>query len=252
MKAQKTVMKTIKARGLVLKEYEAKESDKRLLVLCKEHGRMMIYARGARRPKSKFMAASQVFTYADFVLAAGRGFYSLAQAEVIESFYGLRTNYDSLAAAHLIAEVCEKTLLEDIACDDLLQLALKALSYLSKPSIDLSPLQITGVFFTRFFVYYGLAPETNACTACGEIVEQDAFFAAEGLVCRVCRPGYSIKLSPAAVYAIRHIVHSDLSKSFLFNAHSSVINELWQVGKLLWDYHFEWRLVSEKYLDSSL
>jgi len=240
-------MKTVKARGLVLKEYEAGESDKRLLVLCKEHGRMMIYARGARKPKSKFMAAAQVFTYADFVLAAGRGFYSLAQAEVIESFYGLRTDYDTLAAAHLIAEVCEKTLLEAIACDDLLKLALRAFLYLSKPSVDLPPLQVTGVFFLRFFVYYGLAPETDACTACGEIVERDAFFSADGLVCRICHPSYSIKLSPAAVYAVKHIIHSDLSKSFIFSAHSGVIKELWLISTLIWDYHFELKLVSKKY-----
>ena len=109
---QKNAMQTIKARGLVLREYEAGESDKRLLLLCKEHGRMMIYARGARKPKSKFMAAAQLFTYADYVITVGRGFHALAQAQVIESFYGLRTDYDRLTAAHLLAEVCEKTLLE--------------------------------------------------------------------------------------------------------------------------------------------
>ena len=239
-------MQTIKTRGLVLREYEAGESDKRLLVLCKEHGRMMIYARGARKPKSKFMAAAQLFTYSDFVLAVGRGFYSLTQAEVIQSFYGLRTDYDALTAAHLIAEVCEKTLLDSIACDDLLKLALRAFAHLNKPSLP--PAQIVGVFFLRFFAYYGLAPETDICTGCGENVEQDAFFSAEGLVCRACKPGYSMKISAVGVYAIRHIVHNDLPQAFLFNAHESVINELRQVSRFLWDYHFEWKLMSERLL----
>ena len=239
-------MKTIKARGLVLKEYETGESDKRLLLLAKEHGRMLIYARGARKPKSKFMAAAQLFTYADFVITVGRGFYALAQAEVIESFYGLRTDYDRLTAGHLVAEVCEKTLLENIACDDLLRLALKSLSHLCKP--QLPPLQVIGVFFMRFFAFYGLAPEVGTCTICGEVVEQNAFFCAEGLVCGVHKPSYSVRLSRAAVFALRHILSSDLSAAFLFKAHEDVLQELWQAAQMLWRAHFEWKLAAEEFM----
>jgi len=239
-------MKTIKARGLVLKEYEAGESDKRLLLLVKEHGRMMIYVRGARKPKSKFMAAAQLFTYADFVITVGRGFYALAQSEVIESFYGLRTDYDRLAAAHLIAEVCEKTLLEDSACDDLLRLALKSLAHLNKPI--LSPAHVIGVFFMRFYAYYGLAPEVDACVTCGAEVEDRAFFSAEGLVCVTHKPGYSIGLSQAAVYALRHILGNDLTVAFRFNAHDDVLQELWQAAKMLWRLHFEWKLAAEEFI----
>ncbi|MCL2404137.1 MAG: DNA repair protein RecO [Defluviitaleaceae bacterium] len=239
-------MQTIKARGLVLREYEAGESDKRLLLLCKEHGRMMIYARGARKPKSKFMAAAQLFTYADFVITVGRGFHALAQAQIIENFYGLRTDYDRLTAAHLLAEVCEKTLLENIACDDLLRLALRALSHLSKPLLP--PLHVIGVFFMRFYAYYGFAPEVDTCVTCGSDVESGAFFSSEGLVCAVHKPGYGIPFSRGAVYALRHIMGSDLAVAFRFKAHDDVLQELWQSARMLWRFHFEWKLVSEAFM----
>ena len=239
-------METIKARGLVLREYEAGESDKRLLLLCKGHGRMMIYARGARKPKSKFMAAAQLFTYADFILNKGRGFYALGQAEIIQNFYGLRSDYDRLAAAHLVAEVCEKTLLEDIACDDLLQLAMKSLAHLNKP--QLPPLQVISVFFMRFYAYYGLTPETEMCTVCGDYIDNEAYVCAEGLVCKIHKPPYSIKLSQAAVYALRFILSNDLSGAFLFNAHESIQNELWKASKTLWQHHFDWKLKSEDFI----
>ena len=265
-------MQTIKARGLVLREYEAGESDKRLLLLCKEHGRMMIYARGARKPKSKFMAAAQLFTYADFVLARGRGFYALTQAEVIESFYGIRTDYDCLTAAHLIAEVCEKTLLEDIACDDLLLLALKSFMHLNKSAqncdalvdgkntYNLPPAQIIGVFFMRFYAQYGLTPEVEACTVCGMDINEisglsrisgtngGAYLAAEGLVCRAHRPGVCIKLSEVAIYTLRHILSSDLSGAFMFKARDDVLAELRGAAQMLWRCHFEWNLMAEKYM----
>ena len=236
----------MKARGLVLREYESGESDKRLVLLCKEHGRMIVNARGARKPKSKFMAAAQLFTYADFVITVGRGFRALAQAEVIESFYGLRTDYDRLTAAHLIAEVCEKTLLENIACDDLLRLALKSLSHLSKP--HLPPMHVIGVFFMRFYAYYGLAPEVDACVTCGKDIEDNAHFSAEGLVCTAHRPSYAIQLSRSAVLALRHIFMSDLTVSFRFNAHDGVLKELWQGAMMLWRFHFEWKLATEEFI----
>jgi len=239
-------MKTIKARGLVLKEYEAGESDKRLILLCKEHGRMMIYVRGARKPKSKFMAAAQLFTYADFVITVGRGFHALAQAEVIESFYSLRTDYDRLTVAHLIAEVCEKTLLEDIACDDLLQLALKSLSHLNKP--HLPPMHIVGVFFMRFYNYYGLAPELTACVTCNTDVENEPFFSAEGLVCAAHKPSYAIRLSKGTVLALRHIHEHSLSAAFHFNAHENILHELWAAARMLWRFHFDWKLVAEEFI----
>jgi len=239
-------METIKARGLVLREYEAGESDKRLLLLCKDHGRMMIYARGARKPKSKFMAAAQLFTYSDFILTKGRGFYALAQAQVIESFYGLRTDYDCLTGAHLVVEVCEKTLLEDIACDDLLLLALKSLGYLNKNTLP--PLQIISVFFMRFYAYYGLTPDVDACTVCGDDMSGEAFFCAEGLVCKAHKPGYSIKLSKAGLFALRYILGSELTKAFMFNAHEGVIQELWAAARMLWRCHFDWKLVAEAFI----
>jgi len=239
-------MQTIKARGLVLREYEAGESDKRLLLLCKDYGRLMIYARGARKPKSKFMAAAQLFTYSDFVLTKGRGFYALSQAQVIESFYGLRTDYDSLTAAHLVVEVCEKTLLEDIACDELLLLALKSLGHLSKQTLP--HLQIIGVFFMRFYAYYGLTPDTDACCVCGEDVDEGAFFCAEGLVCKIHKPGYSIKLSKAGVFAVRFILGNALAEAFMFNARADVLQELWEAAQMLWRCHFDWKLAAEAFV----
>jgi len=241
-------MKTIKVRALVLREYEAGESDKRLLLLCKERGRIMVYARGARKPKSKFMAAAQVFTYADFVLAQGQGFYSVTQAEVIESFYNLRTDYDVLMAAHLVAEVCERTLWEGQDSDELLLLALKSLGHLAANADNLPPKQVVCVFLLRFFAFYGVAPQADACVICnlpGDEITDGVCFCAEGLVCAEhslqIQGGKVIrKLSESAVFALRFILQSNLAQSFRFNAYDSVLEELRKVTVLLWGSHFEW------------
>ncbi|MCL2048888.1 MAG: DNA repair protein RecO [Defluviitaleaceae bacterium] len=230
-------MKTIKVRGLVLKEYEAGEADKRLLLLCKGEGRLMVYARGARKPRSRFLAASQIFTYSDFILAQGKGFYSLTQADLLENFYNLRTDYDTLCAAHSIVEVCEKTLWEKSDCDKLLLLVLKSLSLLSKGR--LSPQQIKIVFLTRFFDFYGLRPHVNGCFVCGlplrEMGER-VFWGAEGVACSAHA---SMPISQAAAAAFGHMLDSELSQAFQFMVHENVLGELQNAVQFFWKCHFD-------------
>jgi DNA repair protein RecO (recombination protein O) len=243
-------VKTFKTRGLVLREYEAGESDKRLLLLCKNAGRLFVYAKGARRPKSKFLAAAQLFTYADLIITEGRGFHSLAQASVIESFYNLRADYDALCCAHVIAEICEKTVLENENCDELLQLTLKAFGYLCKTEPPLPPLQILAVFMLRFFLWYGVAPGLDNCCVCGNEIGLP-FFCAEGLICnehKTTTAGEFISLTSPTLTALRYIFDNDFNKAFLFTVNESVVKELQHASFLIWRHHFDWELRSAGFL----
>jgi len=237
-------VKQIKVRGLVLREYEAGESDKRLIIFCKGQGRLMVYARGARKPTSKFMSAAQLFTYADFVLTKGQGFYALAQAEVIESFYPLREDYDRLMAAHLVAEACDKTLWDDIESDDLLRLVLKSLSVLAKGKVP--PLQAACVFLFRFLDVHGLRPQTDTCVVCDAPLRAmgRAVISAEGLVCTVHKPITYQPVSIAAIMAMQHILDHELAQAFFFTARDELLMELRKAADLLWKCHFEWELRS--------
>jgi DNA repair protein RecO (recombination protein O) len=236
-------MKTLKVRALVIKEYETGEADKRLLLLCKEHGRMMVYARGARKPKSKFMAAAQMFTYSDLVLAQGRGFYSMAQAEVLENFYSLREDYDRLLAAYAITNICDKTILENSNCDELLQLALKSLSLLSKGKLP--PAQIVAVFLFRFFDFYGYRPHSQECAVCEAVYDFDDLvkrvnWNAEGVLCVTCadKTPSTLKISPPTLAAISYILNSELPQSFQFTVHENVLAELQSAAQIILNFHF--------------
>jgi len=252
-----------KVRGLVLREYEAGESDKRLVLFCKGQGRLMVYARGARKPTSKFMAAAQLFTYADFVLTQGSGFYALAQADIIENFYPLREDYDRLMAAHMIAEVCEKTMWDNLESDELLRLALKSLSVLAKGRTP--PVQVSSVFLIRFFDVYGLRPQTDTCAVCNRLLAKwseagenvlelgsisargkDVKFVltAEGPVCDAHKPAVHQPLSNAVMSALQYILNSDLLHAFRFTAQDDVLAELNKAAMFLWKCHFDWSIVS--------
>jgi len=237
-------MKTIKVRGLVIREYDAGESDKRLVIFCKGQGRLLVYARGARKPTSRFMAAAQLFTYADFVLAQGRGFYSLAQAQVIESFFSLREDYDRLMSAHLMAEVCEKTLWENIESDELLRLSLKSLSVLAKGKT--LPALVSVVFLFRFFDVHGLRPQVESCTICDTPAAEitHAILTAEGLTCKEHgQVGQYSQISHAGILAIQHILDNNTAQAFQFTLRDDILRELVNAADMFWRLHFEHKLV---------
>ena len=239
-------MKTVKARGLVIKEFDTKESDKRLLVLCKGMGRIMVYARGAKKPKSKFMSASQLFAYSDFVLACGQGFYSLAQTEVIRSFYGVRLDYDSLMAAHLFAEVCDKSTFPEHNLDGLLYLTIKSLRVLEKKKFPAE--QVRAVFMLLALSFHGLKPITDACTVCSKPLNEisgNPYFAADGVTCKNCfMTKKTIVIDFASINAINYVLNSKLADSFHFTVSGKVLEKLTETVCFLWNSHFDVELRS--------
>jgi DNA repair protein RecO (recombination protein O) len=236
-----------KTRGIVLKERDAGESDKILVLLTKEYGRLSVSVRGARRPKSKFMAGAQLFTYSDFVIYNGKSFYAMAQMDMIENFYALRADYAKLCYGHYFLELCEKTILENTPCDDILFLLVRCLSVLARGLCD--PSLAARIFEFKFFQLYGLAPEAECCSVCGAQRAERMFFGPDGLVCEKCRPSSYIPISSAALYAIRYIYASPVNRLFQFTLADAPLLELKKAARLFLSRHFDISLKSLEVFD---
>ncbi len=232
-------MSTFKARGIVLKENFVGESDKFVSLLLKGVGKLSVSARGARKPRSKFLAGTQLFTYSDFVIFDGGKFNTMAQIDIIENFYDLRNDYGKLCYSNYFLELCEKVLLPNVACDEVLFLLLKALSLLSKDKIN--PELCARIFEFKFLQLNGYAAELTCCFECGEVFGMPYHFSDNGLVCGNCKKNKPRKvfISEACISALNYILESELGEVFSFKVSDGVLKELRQCSQIFIEAHLE-------------
>ena len=72
--------------GIVLSSQNIGETDRRIVLLTRERGKISVFARGAVKPKNPLVTASQPFTFGEFFLYAGRDSYTVTGAEVKNHF----------------------------------------------------------------------------------------------------------------------------------------------------------------------
>lgn len=150
--------------GLVIREVESGENDKRIDLLTAEHGKISVIAKGARSYRSKYMNSVPLFTYGNYEISARNGFSWLAGASVNEPFYELRDNIDRLALASYIVDVAGELSREGEEAGELLRLTLNMLYAISK---DIkSGTLIKAVYELRAMSISGYMPEITGCSVC--------------------------------------------------------------------------------------
>ncbi len=207
-------MGVVALRGIVIGESQTGESSKRILVLAKDVGRVMLSARGAKNTKSKLLSGTQLFSYCDFLVYEGKGFYSLTQADLIESFYGIRMDMHKLAEAVYLAEMVEKTCPLGMEQDETLRLLLYALAALEKT--QLPPRLISRIFELKYLQLSGLLSD-GGCMVCG--MENEPLFFKEisgEFLCKAHCRGGEIPLLSAVQKAISFVAQREEKQIFAF------------------------------------
>lgn len=227
-------MSYIKTTGIIIKEVYTGEADKIVTIFTRNLGKIAGSAKGARRPRSRLIAGTQLFSYSDFVLFKGKEIYSINSCDVIESFYNIRNSVEKLTAAAHMTDIINDIAQENQPSIEVLKLFLNSLHMISNSNKPI--LQIISIFEIRLLSILGYAPWVNGCTSCGnkEINNMSFSFMKCGFICTNCISidKRAIKLSEGATKAIYHIVCSNMKNLFNFEVSNEVLNELRRVSQI--------------------
>lgn len=210
----------IKVKGVVIKEVTYKENDKIITLLTDDLGKISCIARGAKRTNSPILANSQYLVYSEFVLYRSKNFYYINSAEVINTFYNLRIDFDKLTYIFELTRLLNSVTDENEDTSNILKLFLNTLFAIDKYTTDINVLN--AVFKIKLFQLLGFAPRVQDCINCKTNLENNEIFydyVSNSFYCGNCvgidKRRY-IKLSKATLIAIRYVLAADLKKIFAF------------------------------------
>ncbi len=182
--------------GMIIKAVPIGEYDRRLVLLTKERGKISAFVRGARKPNSRFVAATNLFCFGTFKLYQGRDSYTLAEAEISNYFVELRMDFEGAYYGMYFLEIADYYTRENNDEREMLKLLYQSLRALSVPS--LSNQLVRAIY------------ELKSVIVNGEF------------------PGISTDKNylPATEYTVDYIVNSSIEKLYTFTVTEEVLAEL--------------------------
>lgn len=223
--------------GMVLSTMPIGEYDKRLVILTKEFGRISAFAKGARKPNSHLLAASQSFAFGVFTLYQGRNSYTVNSADIQNYFEELRVDLEKIAYGMYFCEVAAYLTYENVEATGILKLLYQSLKALNKENLPKE--MVRSIFEIKALDFNGETPIVFECVKCHKKPELESinFYEgfsskAGGMVCSCCKGGVSdlLRISETTIYTLQYIISSKVEKLFTFLLKEPYDLELKQVA----------------------
>lgn len=174
-----------KIEGIVIKSQNYGETHKIITIFSKEIGKITAICRGANRARSRFMAITQPFIQAQFLIYVSKGLSTVQQGEVIQSFRAIREDIVKTAYAAYAVELFEKmteTKQQDYYLYDELIKTMQRINEDDEPLIPILMLEL------KLYEKNGFGPKVDECVNCHEENYPFSFSIREGgLLCQQCR-----------------------------------------------------------------
>lgn len=126
----------VKLTGIVLKTVPIGEYDRRVVILTKERGKISAFAKGARKPNSRLVAAASPFAFGEFKMYEGRSSYNIMEADIQNYFEGLREDFTAACYGMYFLEMADYYTRENSEEIEMLKLLYQSLRALLAQSLN--------------------------------------------------------------------------------------------------------------------
>lgn len=191
--------------GVVLSAMPVGEYDRRVVLLTKERGRITAFARGARKPNSPLLAATNAFVFAAFTLYEGRSSYTLIQAGVSHYFLELASELPEVYYGFYFLELADYFARENVDETQMVNLVFVTLRALLKHKVE--PKLIRSIYELKTLVingYFAIDPV--------EYGDETSLYAAYFVVSSPVEKLYSFTLQEDSKKEFAEIAHRYMKK----------------------------------------
>ena len=238
-------MSLYRDHAVVLRTYDLRESDRIIVMMSEQHGKVRAVANGVRKMSSRFGSRLEPLSHIDVLLSKGKDLDTVSQVEMITNMRGLHSDLDRITRGLAMLEAVDQLGMEGEPTPHLYQMLVGALQWLAENDSAI----VLAAFYFKLLVAEGVGAHVESCVGCGapgdELVAFDVFRG--GGQCRACRSGVS--LSGEAFKIIQNIVGGQLNLA-LSLPKSTATHEVSDLATKCMEHHLERRLKSVAVFES--
>lgn len=240
---------TILLNGMVLSTMPIGDYDKRLVVLTRERGKITVFARGARRPNSSMLAATNPFAFGEFELFEGKTAYNACRVSVKNYFRELTEDIETAYYGFYFLELADYYAVENMEAKDMCNLLYVSLRALTKPVF--SNRLVRRIYELRMLALAGEYPNLFGCVCCGAKEGLNTFHVKRGgMLCGGCGAIYGgIPVDASSLYTLQYIVSAPLEKLYSFQVTDKVLVTLEHILSEYMAHYIDKRFHSLELLD---
>jgi len=179
--------------GYVLRIVPYQDNDLILTALTVDLGKITMFVKGARRPRSRFGPEIDLLSYSEFIILNGRNIKPLREATLKEYYPRLKENYDHLTSALHSAKLLSHLVRDDQKDTNSMKLFSALLNTLNQEETDVSLYELA--YKLRLLDNFGVAPQLDRCARCGQESAKWWFSLDRGgVVCGNCQSASDLQL----------------------------------------------------------
>lgn len=225
-------------KGIVLRSFKLGESDRIVVLMTENYGKVRAVAKGIRKTKSKIGARLEPLSHVDIQLYRGRELDTVSQVDLIDSSARLHSKLDKLTQGMAMLEAVDQIAEDREPSPHLYRMLQGALNALMEQE---SPVMLAA-FYWKLLAAEGVRPQVDSCVVCGAVSDLVAFDIFHGGVqCVTCRTGTTI--SSPAVELLQQVLGGKLLNA-LAQPESQASFEISQLATQAMEHHIERRLRS--------
>jgi DNA repair protein RecO (recombination protein O) len=219
-------LQTVEA--VIISHREFGEADRLVNLFSLESGKIRALAKGVRKIHSRKAAYLEPFMHSKVVLARGKTFWIITQADAIFNNPAIRDSLSKTAQAAYVMELADRFSIEEEPDRAVFRLLVDTLKRINDHPDAFNALRF---FEMRILDQAGFRPDLTNCVGCGkEVTAQDQYFSGEqgGVLCPACGALQSRvrKVSLNTLRYMRHFQRSAYSELAQLTVSSEVQAEM--------------------------
>jgi DNA repair protein RecO (recombination protein O) len=204
-------LRTVKA--VIISHKDFGEADRLINLFSLEGGKIRALAKGARKIRSRKAAYLEPFMHSKVVLARGKTFWIITQADAIQNNLAIRDSLEKTGQAAYVMELTDRLSVEEEPVPAVFRLLVNTLKRINEGEDAFNTLRF---FELCLLDQAGFRPDLMDCVGCGrKITAQDQYFSAVqgGVLCPACgeKHNYVCKVSMNTLRFLRHFQRSVFS-----------------------------------------